>query len=238
MKGKITVLGVGAHPTDAFAEFGGTLANHAKRGDRVIVMALTPGIVVHTELLKGKSINEIKKFKIDEMKDSAKMIGAEGVRVLDFKDSPLVIDRKLLMSLADTIREIKPDIIIVQSDELPDRPEWYDDHGLVRRAVMKAISRYQPKSIYYGSYGMTTPFYNGEDPRYGLAPDVLVDITDVIELKIKALLCTKTWQIKDEVEFAKSYREIHERIAQKAGVPAKYAEAFRSNRRHLVQFLE
>jgi LmbE family N-acetylglucosaminyl deacetylase len=57
---KLTVLGIGAHPSDAFPRIGGTLAKHAKRGDNVILLSVTYGIHVHTERLRDKSVEEIK----------------------------------------------------------------------------------------------------------------------------------------------------------------------------------
>jgi len=58
--GKLTVLGVGAHPSDPFPLFGGTLTKHVKRGDGVILLALTYDVNVHTEKLVVKSVEEIK----------------------------------------------------------------------------------------------------------------------------------------------------------------------------------
>ena len=59
------VLAVGGHPSDIFPNIGGTVAKHAKRGDDVVLLTLTFGVEVHTEMLLGKSEGEIKDIRPD-----------------------------------------------------------------------------------------------------------------------------------------------------------------------------
>ena len=108
----MTVLGVGAHPSDVFPGIGGTVAKHVRRGDNVVLLTLTYGVEVHTEKHVGKSVQEIKDIVRKQSTDAAKILGVDDYRFLDFGDMPLVSTREKLIELGDTIQDIRPDIII------------------------------------------------------------------------------------------------------------------------------
>ena len=82
---KLTVLGIGAHPSDAFPGIGGTLAKHARRGDNVILLSVTYGIHVHTERLRDKNVEEIKDIVREESTEAAKILGVNGLPVFRFR---------------------------------------------------------------------------------------------------------------------------------------------------------
>lgn len=102
-----TVLTVFAHPDDEILCIG-TLANHAKRGDRVVISWMTDGRM--TSVLKG-SPEEKAKVRRKQMEKVAKLVGAE-TRVLDFKDSKIYPSWEASIKVSELIKEIKPDILI------------------------------------------------------------------------------------------------------------------------------
>lgn len=103
-----TVLAIGGHIGDMDLTAGPVLAEHSLAGDRVALLALTPGERGHPRL----SPEDYKVQKIQEGRDFAAAIGAE-FRVFD-DQSDGFLDRTddLAFRVADVIRELKPDVVI------------------------------------------------------------------------------------------------------------------------------
>ena len=136
---RMKVLIVGGHPSDIFPNIGGTVAKHVKRGDDVVLLTLTYGVEVHTEMHVGKSESEIRQIVRTQSTDAAKVLGVDDYRFLDFGDTPLVSTREKLVELGETIQDIRPDIII--SAHYPYRETgWGGDHGVAARMLEQAPS--------------------------------------------------------------------------------------------------
>jgi LmbE family N-acetylglucosaminyl deacetylase len=223
----MTVLAVGGHPSDIFPNIGGTVAKHVKWGDDVVLLTLTYGVEVHTEMLLGKSGAEIKEIVRKQSIDAAKILGVDDYRFLDFGDTPLVSTREKLIELGETIQDIRPDIII--SAHYPYRETgWGGDHGVAARMLEAAPSWRQhfgkvphhTKAIWFSTHDHTTSLNH---PAYQI-PNVYVDITDTIEEKIQA--CITTWALPEErhEEIYRLFRQVAAQRGLAAGV--EYAEPF------------
>jgi LmbE family N-acetylglucosaminyl deacetylase len=103
----MTVLAVGAHIGDMDLTAGPALAEIALRGQRVVLIALTPGERGHPRL----SVADYKQQKIGEGEKFAAEIGAE-LRVFDGSDGFLGFDECVATRIADIIRELKPTTVI------------------------------------------------------------------------------------------------------------------------------
>ena len=235
--GKILV--VGAHPSDPFANVGGTIAKHVKRGDDVVLLTLTYGVEVHTEYLIGKPESEIKKTVREKAVEAAGIVGVDDYRFLDLGDTPLVATRDNLLELGEAIQEVQPDIVI--SAHVPLRETGLGgDHGEAGRMVERAPSwrhhfgkkSHRPKAVYFS----ITDIASVNHPIYRI-PDTFVDITDTIDQKIRA--CMTSWNLSEE-EFPKidsTFRGMGGEHGRAVGV--RYAEPFESPwlERRAVEYL-
>jgi len=70
------------------------LAKHVKRGDDVILLALTYGVNVHTEKLVGKSVEEIKGINREQSIKAGMILGINDYTFLDCGDQPLKSTRE------------------------------------------------------------------------------------------------------------------------------------------------
>ena len=241
---RITVLGVGAHPADPFTHIGGTLANHAKRGDNVIAMTLTFGLQHATTQLVGKTIDEIKTIIRKQTEEGAAILGASECLFLDFGDEPLVPTRDKLLELGQVIQEIRPDIVVSAHV-----PEWETlgggDHGAAARMVAQAPTavrhgrnaEIRPHSIGAFHYSLFDSLYRINQPLVQV-PTTLVDVSETIEQKIDALIALwgHTLDSFDPADYAEKTREIHRVYGSLAGFD--YAEPFVNTREQVaVRFL-
>ena len=241
---RLKVLCVGGHPSDVFPNIGGTIANHVKRGDEVILLTLTYGVEVHTERLVGKSEQEIKEIVYKQSTDAGKILGVDDYRFLDFGDNPLVSTREKLIELGATIQDIRPDMII--SAHYPFRETgWGDDHGEAARMLELAPSNRKHAGRHAGEEAHTTKTFwycaidflaSMNHPMYNLV-NTFVDITDTLEQKLEA--CITTWDLPDDSldSFRETMTTMHRYFGNNGGV--KYAEPFERPwlRRNTVEYL-
>ena len=106
---KKTVLSLYAHPDDELGAIG-TLANHAARGDRVIMCWTTYGEL--TTLLPDLSIEEVKKERRRHTEEIAKIVGAEQVDILDLGDSYVQNTREQRIAVGKLYVKYRPDAVI------------------------------------------------------------------------------------------------------------------------------
>ena len=225
---KMKVLVVGAHPSDPFANMGGTVANHVNRGDDVTLLTLTYGVEVHTEYLVGKPEAEIKKTVRAKSEEAAEIVGVSDYRFLDFGDTPLVQTRENLLELGEAIQDIRPDLVICA--HYPFRETQFGgDHSETARMLERAPSwrhhngkePHRPDAIWFN----TTENTGQSHPMYR-KPDTFVDITDTIDQKIRA--CLTTWNLPPDQHQRMDdlFKSLGSENGRAAGV--KYAEAFES----------
>jgi len=229
---RLTVLGVGAHPSDTFANIGGTLANHARRGDRVVTLSLTYGVQHLSDKLIGRSVPEIKQIAREFTAEASDLMGFEEYRILDFGDSPLMSTEEKLLELGRVTREIRPDIIIDAHHPLSGV-----DHGesatMVERAptyISHGAGTTAPKLGPTVTYQCVTDLIYAWSQPLSVAPAMYVDVTETIDLKVKAY--TEIYMRYSSVDMrdqAKKIKTVHAYFGVGAGV--EYAEPFVSSRR-------
>jgi len=217
------------------------LAKHAKRGDEVTIVSLTYGERSHCntvwEEYGGKEREEdvlkrAKETKRKEMEEAAEILGIKNIRIFDFGDDPLIINKERLLEVVELVRELKPDIVLVHTDQ------GHIDHETVWDAVRAACkiaadpgvkTKHQPhrtKCIYYYS-----PWYIGD---WGFKPDIFVDIGDMVDLRAKALSAFKSQ--KTTLEAAREETSATGYWWGSMWYPA-YAEPFKSFRPPIFRFL-
>ena len=224
MENQIKILGIGAHGCDVFGRAGGTIARYIKNGHKATIVALTYGERGEAESVwgqEGMTVEKVKELKKKEITEAAKILGVD-IRMLDYDDNPLEFNRERFLELVDIIREEKPDIVLTHW--INDWLNW--DHATTAewtvRAVWSAARKgivtktpvHKVKEIY-----MFMPSGVSEEV-VGFRPDILIDVSDMSELKKKFIevFATQADSHSYFLETTQGYR------GKQAGV--KYAEAF------------
>lgn len=218
------ILFVGAHPDDETL-CSGTLAQYAQKEHKVTIVMATRGERGHFQI----STEELRKIRTKEMENAVKILGAE-VRFLNYMDADVPSPVDMKEEFVDVIRELKPDIVITWHPLT-----WRDDHRNVGQAVVDACFKASLPLIKTKlPYHPLPRIYLIGDVMFPSKPEVYVDITEVLNLKVEAAKQHKSqmeqwlpWHAgKEKPE--EPYRRFEEQ-ARKLGIAAgvKYAEAFR-----------
>jgi len=220
------VLGVAAHPDDLDFGASGTIAKWAKTGASCYYLICTDGS-------KGSDDPEMTekqliKMRQEEQRNAAKILGLKDVFFLDHPDTQLIADYALKEEISYYIRKLKPDVVVTMDPTFVYSAKLgfinHTDHRAAGQATLDAVFPLArdrltfPKQTEQGlaphktKYLYLISFEN---------PTEIVDISDVIDVKIDALKAHKS-QIKID-----SLEEFKKRLAflgKKHGY--KYAEGF------------
>jgi LmbE family N-acetylglucosaminyl deacetylase len=175
------VLAIAAHPDDIEWLCGGTLALCAQRGDEIFIAIATNGNVGSGE--PGAKKDEIARIRHEEAKTSAEVIGAK-VIWMDFDDEFLFDDRPTRERFIDAIREARPDIMFVLSEN-----DYHPDHrlaGSIARdcRIPVSVPLVQTK---LPETPIPTTFIMDTIMGKGFEPEFYVDVTSVMDIKEKML---------------------------------------------------
>ena len=221
------LLVVGAHSADFVWRSAGTIAVTTAQGGSATVIALSYGERGESgELWKetGQTIENVKRIRHEQAVEAAAAVGAS-FHCLDWGDYPLNITDIALTQLVDILREEAPDVILTHTPVDPFNP----DHPVAYHAVQKA-------RLLAAGAGVASAFKRIDPPDWYLfephqpelcefIPDTFVDITPVMEQKIKAMAVMKAQSyLKDYYTELAARRGNHaRRISGKQEV--QYAEA-------------
>jgi len=177
--GKLDILAIGVHPDDVELGCSGTLINEIKRGKKIGILDLTQG-----ELGTRGTIET----RYQEAANAAILIGASVRDNLKMRDGFFKNDEEHQLKLIQAIRKYQPEIII--GNILNDR---HPDHGRAGHLISDAC-------FLSGLAKIETRDEKGAmqqkwRPKYFLQyiqdwyhePDILIDISDVFEQRMKAI---------------------------------------------------
>lgn len=214
------------HPDDAEIACGGTVARWVKEGAEVFyVLCSDGGKGTDDPKMTTRRLTEIRK---QEQLDAAALLGVKEVVTLGYPDGELEDTRDFCREIVRAVRRFRPEIVSCPD---PYRRTFYfhRDHRITGQIVQDAVFPYARDRLHFPELGKEglEPFKVGTILFWGAEePDTFIDITDSIDLKIKALLCHKS-QIspnshEDQLEWLRNWcRE----MGEKTGV--QYAEGFR-----------
>jgi bacillithiol biosynthesis deacetylase BshB1 len=181
---KLDVLAIGAHPDDVELGCSGVLIKEIKRGKKAGIIDLTQG-----ELGTRGTIET----RYQEAAEAAKLMGLHARENLKMRDGFFVNDEAHQLQLIAAIRKYQPEIVI--GNILDDR---HPDHGKAGKLIYDAC-------FLSGLKQVKTVNEHGEEqekwrPKQLLhyiqdrfyEPDVIVDISDVWEQRMQAILAYKT----------------------------------------------
>jgi 4-oxalomesaconate hydratase len=222
------MLVVGAHAADFLWRAAGAIAVASSRGDEVLVLALSYGERGESGNLwkePGQTVENVKRIRHETAEEAAGYVGAE-FRCLDLGDYPLQIDDAALEKLVEIMRNEAPDVVLTHTAVDPFNP----DHPVAFQAVQKARLLAAGAGVASAFESITPPVWYLFEPHQPelceFKPDTFVDITPVMDQKIRAM----------DVMGAQSYlKDYYAELASRRGNHArrisgnkrvKYAEAF------------
>jgi LmbE family N-acetylglucosaminyl deacetylase len=225
------ILAVGCHPDDLEIGCYGTLAKYVQMGHEVSVCHVANGNLGHVEIMP----NELRKIRFDEAEEAASVIGVKHHYSVDCDDLYVTADNdELIRRLAKVVRTVQPNLIITHYEK-----DYMNDHVQTYQSVMRAsfaaslphwdLSTKEPTTE-------TCPVYH-MDTLSGLnfTPTEYVDISDTIDLKLKALACHRSqidWmRDHDQIDFLDFVRCCSRVRGFQSGV--EYAEGFRPSLNYL-----
>jgi LmbE family N-acetylglucosaminyl deacetylase len=224
------ILVVAAHPDDIDFGVAGTVATWTDAGIEVGYCIATDGDAGGFD--PSVSREAMARIRRDEQRRAADVVGVSEVIFLGYPDGRIEPGIELRRDLARVIRQVRPDRMVAPS---PDR-NWqriqasHPDHLAVGEATVRAIYPdarnpfAHPELVDAGWEPWVVPeLWLMATPE----PDVFVDITDVVERKIKALLCHES-QLPDPGSLEERIRGWGVAVAGVAGLPeGRLAEGFK-----------
>ena len=216
-----------AHPDDAEFGLAGTMAKWARAGVEITYCMVTNGA-------SGSDDPKITREKLRdtryaEQRAAAKILGVKNCVFLGYEDGYLYPTLEVRRDVARQIRIHKPDVLFAMDPTVRIAGDFYvnhPDHIAAGEVALRAINPdastrqmfpelwsdehlepHKPKALFLESFG-------GEG--------TVIDISDVLEIKIKALLAHRSQLGTDSAEFVRDWAK---RTGKAAGYKA--GEAFR-----------
>lgn len=190
------LLVVSAHSADWVWRSSGTIAKYLAGGAQVFVVCLTYGVRGESGPLwkqEGQNAEDVKKIRLTESMNAAKVLGVTNFEMWDYDDCMLEVSSEINKKLNEKIREVQPTLIITHDKVDVTNP----DHGFARDIVYRASIMSRQAGI--ESSGLkpakAVPIYGfeaSEPERSGYVPAVYIDITDFFEKKLEAMKCIAT----------------------------------------------
>lgn len=208
MNQPLRILHTAAHPADSFDMVGGTLAHHIERGDSVTVVSFSHGVRSHAltsiqDLKHGRKsevdVDHVIDEKEEEVKAGCRILGMHDVRFLRLDDDLLLVKEEHVRAVAKIIREVRPHIMITHSPfEMAGISVAHRaccEIALLARNMASGIMKGDPSPphtigevFFMWQHGDTT-MLDHAIPRF---PEIIIDVTDVIEKKVRAMDCLKS----------------------------------------------
>lgn len=229
-----TALSLLAHPDDAEFMCAGTMALLAQKGWEIHIATMTAGDCGSVEFNR----EEISRIRRGEATQAVTLL--EGTyHCLECDDVFIFYDRQTLMKAIKLLRQTRPTIVFA-----PSPSDYMIDHEITSQIAQTACFAAGMPNIEIKD---TEPFpsvpalyyvdaIEGKD-KYGreIPPEILVDISDVIDLKEQMLCChqsQRNWLLEHHGidEYVQSMRRFSE-IRGKL-INCRFAEGFRQHLGH------
>jgi LmbE family N-acetylglucosaminyl deacetylase len=218
-------LAVYAHPDDPEVSCGGTLAHWARAGADVRLVVVNAGDKGSPDPATDPA--DLTERRAREVDAAAGVLGLAGVERMGLPDGEVVNDLELRARLVGLIRSHRPDIVVCPDPTavfFGDSYVNHRDHREVGWAVVDAVAPAAASPLYFPETG----------PPHQVAglllsgtfePDVWVDISDSLELKVAAVQCHESRVGGDPALVAELLRTRTAESGAQVGV--SHAESFR-----------
>lgn len=209
MKNK-KILAFAPHADDIEIAMGGTIAKLSKKNDVTIITSIIP-----TEDHLGKKNKYMLDNRLNEQKKSAKILGAK-LEVLNINQSEFTYNRKYIQMFDKIVKKHNPDLVFCCWEH-----DTHQDHKSLAQIIYSTL-RKNDKSLY--AYEAMLP---GGLNANSFNPQLFVDISDQINIKIKALKQFKSVFLNRKNTYSNYFDSIIARAKYRGGtIGVKYAESF------------
>jgi len=168
---KLTILAIGAHGDDIELACGGTLAKAVKQGHKVIMVLVTGKDSIDHKNVTIRDNGKAEK----EAHDAARILGVPNLIKLGYEDTLVPYSVDLIAKLDDIITDNRPDIIFTHFVF-----DTHQDHIRTAHSTISAARRQNTILL----YEPINPSGQGYMP---FRPQVYMDVTETIEVKINSL---------------------------------------------------
>ena len=178
----LRIIMIGAHPDDCDIDGGGTAILMASMGHAVKFVSVTNGDAGH----QSQGGGALAKRRMAEAKEAGKRFGVT-YDVLDNHDGELMPSLDVRLQVIRKIREWKADVVIAPrpNDYHPDHR--YTDVLVQDAAYMVTVPNVAPDVAPLVKNPVFLYFQDGFQRPNPFRPDIVVDITPVIDKKIHAM---------------------------------------------------
>ena len=224
------LLAIGAHPDDIDFGLGGTIAQLTAAGTEVTYCVITDGDAGGFDPEVPRS--RIPEIRRSEQRAAAAVLGAADVVFLGYRDGELTITHGLRRDLARVIRQVRPDVAVVQTPvrNIDRMYASHPDHLAAGEAGMQAIYPDARNPFAHPSLLTDEGLQEWSVPQTWIVgcpePDYFRDITDVLPTKVAALRAHESQTAHMDIEAG--LRDWGGGMARMGGLPdGRIAEAFR-----------
>ena len=182
---KVDILAFGAHPDDIELSCGGTIIRHVQAGKKVAVIDLTGSELSTRGNVETRTKEAAKALKLLGITDTPR-------ENLLFSDGFFQNDREHQLEVVKKIRQYRPEIVLCNAIE-----DRHPDHGKGSKLVSDAcfLAGLPKVQTTIGTQKQKAwrvkAVYHYIQDRY-IRPDFIIDISQVIEQKMKAVLAFKS----------------------------------------------
>jgi LmbE family N-acetylglucosaminyl deacetylase len=219
-------MAVYAHPDDADVAAGGVMALWATQGCEVHLVVVCDGSKgAHGSKASPERMREVRR---DELELAADLLGVQRVHRLEVPDGDVSNSEELRSRLVGLIRGTRPEVILAPDPTATFFGGVYVNHRDHREtgwALLDAAAPAAAMPLYFPEQGsahqVSRLLLSGTHE-----PDVAIDVTATIDVKVKAVLAHHS-QTGDDAE---GVSDVVRGRASQAGRPLGlgFAEAFRS----------
>lgn len=237
------IMAIGAHPGDPIERAGGTAAKHIARGDDVMMVSLTSGVVTHafgrfpaTGDDKFKDLEKIVAEKTEEFARGVQALGVSSWHVFGFRESPLATGFDEYEAMVNLIREFRPNVVLCPHPVEVGRQDHMDCGRFTVAAVDYARAEGFPSLLAPHTVNNLFLYYYEDfrseqltgSPRH--SPEVIVDISSVIDKKRAAMMELAGTQTKESEDYGAKLDRFFDRVDGAAGHIHGFNFAERFNR--------
>ena len=218
------VMVIAAHPDDSEFGAGGTVARFVKEGRDVAYCIVTNGDKGSSD--RTMTSDRLAVIRAEEQRNAARVLGVERVTFLGYPDGEIEDTRDLRRDVSREIRTFRPDLVVCQNPKRTyNLGASHRDHRTVGGVVLDCV---YPLARDHLAFPELMPEFEPHKVRevYVMQwnqPHLVNDITDVMDLKIKALACHAS-QFADFSAVEARVRQRSKELGASHGYA--YAEAF------------
>jgi len=191
-------LFIGPHPDDIEIGAGATAAKLAAAGKRVAFLICTDGRYGLEHAPEGTAPEHLIELRKAEAVASARALGVEDVRFLDFSDGGFYVFEDLVRAAARVVGEVRPQIILAPDPDV--KSECHVDHRNAGEAA-KRLAYFAPYGEIMAQYGAAAADVQALAFYMTAKPNRFVATRGLLPRQLSAILCHRTQFPEDSDAF-------------------------------------